>query len=342
MISISSTLPPGLVDDMARNGYSSEKLTPSGGGFLRFPVDGDRNSKTAGWVKVFADDDGAIYGDFKSGDEFFWRADRTSKESEAERSARRERIDVARQAAQAEIKRLRAAARAKAQKLWHSGGLVRGDFQYLVIKGIKPFGARQLRDRLTIPVCIDGEITSLQFIGADGTKTFLTDGEVKGGYFLIEGEPTDMLCLAEGYATGCSIHEATGYSVAVCFNAGNLEPAATALRAKRPDAKFVICADNDQWTPGNPGITQAQRATRWPVPCSFYRLGEIRDRSFEQQRYRASGLNLVTAAIVLVHDARLRRDIVCRPVLRVGRTSSSSVRIGTPSAQLPIQFVNAT
>ena len=29
------------------------------------------------------------------------------------------------------------------------------------------------------------------------------------------------------------------------------------------------------------------------------RLGEIRDRSFEQQRYRASGLTLVTAAIAL-------------------------------------------
>jgi TnpA family transposase len=31
----------------------------------------------------------------------------------------------------------------------------------------------------------------------------------------------------------------------------------------------------------------------------FHRLGEIRDRSFENQRNRASGLNLVTAAIVL-------------------------------------------
>ena len=29
----------------------------------------------------------------------------------------------------------------------------------------------------------------------------------------------------------------------------------------------------------------------------FNRLGEIRDRNFEQQRYRASGLNLVTAVI---------------------------------------------
>ena len=32
---------------------------------------------------------------------------------------------------------------------------------------------------------------------------------------------------------------------------------------------------------------------------SFNRLGELRDRSFENQRYRASGLNLVVAAIVL-------------------------------------------
>jgi hypothetical protein len=39
----------------------------------------------------------------------------------------------------------------------------------------------------------------------------------------------------------------------------------------------------------------------------FYRLGEIRDRSFEQQRYRASGLKLATAAIVLWNTVYLER-----------------------------------
>ena len=39
----------------------------------------------------------------------------------------------------------------------------------------------------------------------------------------------------------------------------------------------------------------------------FYRLDEIRDRSFEQQRYRASGLNLVTAASVLWNPVYLER-----------------------------------
>jgi TnpA family transposase len=31
----------------------------------------------------------------------------------------------------------------------------------------------------------------------------------------------------------------------------------------------------------------------------FNRLGELRDRTFENQRHRASGLNLVSAAIIL-------------------------------------------
>jgi TnpA family transposase len=39
------------------------------------------------------------------------------------------------------------------------------------------------------------------------------------------------------------------------------------------------------------------------------RLGEIRDRSFENQRYRASGLNLVVAAIVLWNTVYLERAV---------------------------------
>lgn len=39
----------------------------------------------------------------------------------------------------------------------------------------------------------------------------------------------------------------------------------------------------------------------------FYRLGEISDRSFEQQLYRASGLNLITAACVLWNTVYLER-----------------------------------
>jgi hypothetical protein len=39
----------------------------------------------------------------------------------------------------------------------------------------------------------------------------------------------------------------------------------------------------------------------------FHWLGQIRDRDFEPQRYRASGLNLVPAAIVLCDTVYLGR-----------------------------------
>ncbi len=42
----------------------------------------------------------------------------------------------------------------------------------------------------------------------------------------------------------------------------------------------------------------------------FNRLGELRDRSFENQRYRASGLNIVVAAIVLWNTVYLERATV--------------------------------
>jgi TnpA family transposase len=41
----------------------------------------------------------------------------------------------------------------------------------------------------------------------------------------------------------------------------------------------------------------------------FNRLGEIRDRGFDQQQHRASGLNLATAAIALWNTVYLERAV---------------------------------
>ena len=69
-----------------------------------------------------------------------------------------------------------------------------------------------------------------------------------------------MLIVCEGYATGASIHECTGHAVAVTFNAGNLEASAVALRAKYPDLKIIVAADDDHLTDGNPGMTKVKAA----------------------------------------------------------------------------------
>ena len=49
----------------------------------------------------------------------------------------------------------------------------------------------------------------------------------------------------------------------------------------------------------NAGLNKGEARNALTRAVFFNRLCEIRDRSFEQQPYRASGLNLVTAAIVL-------------------------------------------
>ena len=57
----------------------------------------------------------------------------------------------------------------------------------------------------------------------------------------------------------------------------------------------------------NAGLNKGEARNALARAVFFTRLGEIRDRSFEQQRYRASGLNLVTAAIVLWNTVYLER-----------------------------------
>ncbi len=57
----------------------------------------------------------------------------------------------------------------------------------------------------------------------------------------------------------------------------------------------------------NAGLNKGEARNALARAVFFYRLGELRDRALEQQRYRASGLNLVTAAIVLWNTVYLQR-----------------------------------
>lgn len=55
------------------------------------------------------------------------------------------------------------------------------------------------------------------------------------------------------------------------------------------------------------GLNKGEARNALARAVFFNRLGEIRDRSFEQQCYRASGLNLLTAAIALWNTVYLER-----------------------------------
>ena len=116
-------------------------------------------------------------------------------------------------------------------------------------------------DRLLIPLRDkQDKLRSLQKILPDGEKKFLPGGKVDGCFHLFGKEPEKNLCVAEGYATAATIHEATGYAVAVAFNVGNLLPVSKELREKYPETQLLICADDDWKTEGNPGLTKAEVA----------------------------------------------------------------------------------
>ena len=142
---------------------------------------------------------------------------------------------------------------------------------YLVKKGIKAHEAKLYRGSLTIdgmncngalmiPTRINGKITSLQFISTEGEKRFIPGGE-KGWYVIGKITPGVRICIAEGFATGASIHEATGYPVIICFDAGNMQKVAEALRAKFPDAVIVLCADDDS-AKDDTGLKAANKAAQ--------------------------------------------------------------------------------
>lgn len=122
----------------------------------------------------------------------------------------------------------------------------------------------------------DGKIWNLQTIEPDGTKYFIkgdtndsgeweTGGGRMGGLSFVIGEvqpdlyDTHILCIAEGYATGMSIHMATGYPVVLSFVANNLPKIAALLRNKYPNASFVYCADDDS-AKEDTGMKYAQEA----------------------------------------------------------------------------------
>ena len=72
--------------------------------------------------------------------------------------------------------------------------------------------------------------------------------------------------LCEGFATGATVHEATGRTVVVAWDCGNLPKVAELLRARYP-GRLVLAADNDHRTPGNPGLAAAfELAERFGIP----------------------------------------------------------------------------
>ena len=192
---------------------------------------------------------------------------------------------------QAERARRAEAARAalRAQKVWELCARD-GDAPYLQRKGVGAHGVRfSPRGAVVLPMLdAQGRVHGLQFIHAKARhgrdKDYWPAGLAKQGHwFHIGPVPQGVMLVAEGYATAASLFEASGWPVAVAFDAGNLQPVAEAIAKRYRGVRVLICADDDFATDGNPGVTAASSAAlavggAWMAP-TFTAAAEVAARA---------------------------------------------------------------
>ena len=263
----------------------------------RFDADGDRRGSKNGWYRAHPDGRPAgRFGHWVGERSFPWKFRGPVQPGRFDPERARRTLQQREDAQEAS----HADAAGRAQAIWRQAQDAAQEalHPYLARKGVLPFGVRVgdwikerhylapgeppaplvVRNTLLVPVQREGKLFSLQGIAADPEaarglmhdKEFLKGGRAAGCYHaiggrpvLIDGRPVIIVC--EGYATGASIHQATGHFVLVAFNCGNLKPVAEFARSVRPGAKIIIAADNDLWTmrgpePWNPGVERAMAA----------------------------------------------------------------------------------
>ncbi len=233
------------------------------GKLYRFSSNGKRADQSAWYI---LHDDGGIpagaFGCWRSGLSQTWCSKDTKAMTQAERSAHQRRMQTIAQQREADTAQRQQGAATAAAKRWAAAAPAPADHPYLARKGIKPHAVKVEGEALLIPLRdTAGMLHSLQAIGPEGDKRFQPGGRIKGCYFGI-GKPNGELVIAEGVATGASIHEATGHAVACAMNANNLLEVAQALHAKYPALRLILAADDDWKTDGNPGMVKAREAAQ--------------------------------------------------------------------------------
>jgi len=135
---------------------------------------------------------------------------------------------------------------------------------YLDSKNINDCGAMVNGDNLVIKaVNSEGDAVGYQTISKTGEKRFMTGSVMKGASFTIYGD-ANVVCICEGFATGATIHKATGYMVVCAFSSGNLPVIVGDIVKKHQKSKVIVCADNDHHNNhkqcGNAGLKAAKKA----------------------------------------------------------------------------------
>lgn len=227
-------------------------------------LEGDKRGNKNGWYVLHLDRRPAgAFGSWRVGVTQTWCADGQPM-SRAERADIQALIAAARRQNEAETRQRHEAAQRTACAWWQNAEPASPEHAYLARKCAQPHGLRQLDGRLLVPLQDrHGLLWNLQRIDPAGGKLFMPGGRVSGMFSAIGDLSAPRLILVcEGWATAATLHEETGHPVLAAMNRGNLRAVAEAARHAWAGADLIIAADNDRFTAGNPGVTDATAAAK--------------------------------------------------------------------------------
>ena len=153
---------------------------------------------------------------------------------------------------------------ANARKIWESAEPASNTHPYISTKRIHPNNAREQNGSLVLPIKnFADQLTSLQFIAANGKKLLMKGGRKKNCFIHVAGSvaKSHNVIICEGWATGCTVAvESPDTLVIAAIDANNLLPVAQSVAQVWPDKQLVVAGDDDRLVKGNPGRTKANEA----------------------------------------------------------------------------------
>ena len=235
----------------------------------RFDTPEDKKGAKTGWYLLYPDNIAAgAFGSWREGETRTWSARHQFEMTAEEQEAVRRRMESARRLRERARMMEADEAALEAERIWRESAPADPDHPYLVRKQVSPFMLRQEGDALIVPMIdAEGRIRGVQRIFPDGTKRYLSGVAKNGLYAWLEGDAS-VVYVCEGYATGASLHMATGNAVVVAFDSGNLQHVAPLVKNGFPQAQVILAADNDAFTrrqdgaPWNTGLEAASKAAK--------------------------------------------------------------------------------
>ena len=276
------TITDALLSQLNQQLDSSEQLPPFqlDGNFYHFKHGRKEPSSSHVWVIGWTTEfKGNTYqwvkcGDWRSGDSFIVKSYEQQNETSATKTHIKKHIEKIEKKASDEKEQRHIECAIKWKEIFDKAPEKSKRHSYVSYKKLKEnYCARIRSGNNTLLVPIEhpehGFVGCQQIWEQDGKyNKFFTKGiRITGSYSRLTDfdiTKTQLVYVAEGYATAASVYMATQKPCIVCFNCNNLIPVIRSLRSINKYLKIIIAADEDHEVlkPRNPGRYKAQKATR--------------------------------------------------------------------------------